>query len=122
MSSSTDINIIRYIAHDGHHYLKIHYLKALAEGPEFKLKDVLYTIAPVDELKYYMHKHAPRLNVKIEISHVWTIAKIYAIDPALLYDIIKLKGGSAFLGELLIKLDELYKQEQTIKSWEENLM
>jgi hypothetical protein len=74
------------------------------------------------ELIDLMLKHARNLNVKLNSSYHWTIKEIYAFDPHILLNLLEFHGGKQYLAEILIKLDELYKQEKELEQWQNDLM
>ena len=98
------------------------YSDALQKGTEFKEDGYTYNLAPLSELAYYMHKHAPRLNVKIHSTYLKTIKELYLYDWYILYDLLLLKGGKIFLGQILTGVDEFYEQEQLLEQCERNQM
>jgi hypothetical protein len=129
MSTSTTKNEITHIKYFGvsddliqKGFVITHYSNALDRGPEFKLYDNIYTLAPLSELAFYMHKHAPRLHVKMHSTFQKTIAEMYEFDYHMLYDLLLLKGGKMYLGQILAGVEELYNQEQKLEQWEESQM
>lgn len=124
MNTFTDSNKIFYVGKDDNNRQNVrvmHWTKALEQGTEFKVKDVYFTLAPKSELIYYMHKHARNLHVKLTSNYERTIAEIYIYDPLILLNLLEFHGGKQFLGEILIKLDELNKQQEELEQWQNDL-
>lgn len=124
MSTFTDSSNVFYIGTKDNQrecVRKIYWKKALEQGTEFQVKDVHFTLAPQSELIYYMHKHARNLHVKPASNYERTIAEIYTYDPLILLNLLEFHGGKQFLGEILIKLDELYKQQEELEQWQNDL-
>lgn len=124
-----------------HHYFNIEYIKyfgindagekktvtynyrdALNKSSEFKEEGYTFNLSPLSELAYYMHKHAPRLSVKIHTTYYKTIQELYEFDYCILYDLLLLKGGKIFLGQILIGAEEFLEQKQLLEQWERNQM
>jgi len=51
-----------------------------------------------------------------------TIAEMYDFDYNMLYDLLLLKGGKVYLGQILTGVEELYNQQQQLEKWEQDLM
>jgi len=116
--STTPVNSIKYLTVNkaGKQAFAITpYRIALKMGTEFTANGNSYTLAPLSELAYYMHKHAPKLDVKMHSTFRKTIAQMYDFDYSMLYDLLLLKGGKVYLGQILNGVEELYNQEQQIK-------
>ena len=124
MSIFTNSNKIFYIGTDDDHRESVRAMvwkNALEHGVEFQSGNVHFTLAPQSELIYYMHKHARNLHVKLASNYERTIAEIYTYDPLILLNLLEFHGGKQFLGEILIKLDELYKQQEELEQWQNDL-
>jgi hypothetical protein len=122
---TTPVNSIKYFTVNDageQGFIITPYQVALKKGAEFTADGYRYTVAPLSELAYYMHKHAPRLDVKMHSTFRKTIAEMYDFDYNMLYDLLLLKGGKIYLGQLIAGVEELYNQEQQLEQWERNQM
>jgi hypothetical protein len=124
-NDNTPVILIKYfgVNADGEKATRIiFYDTALENGAEYIENGFVFTLSPLSELAFYMHKHAPKMNVKIHSTYRKTIKELYEFDYSILYDLLLSKGGKNFLGQVLIGLEELTNQQQKLEQWENDLM
>lgn len=117
------VNKVRYLGRhsDGTlNYINLDIKIALEKGTSFVDNEYNMKLSESDELRFYMHKHCPHLDVKMNGGHEFTIKELYHLCPEMLLDLLELNGGSEYIAQVLIGYEELYNQQQIVKQWQEN--
>lgn len=116
------VHRIRYAGrrNDGHMmFISVDAKEAVEKGKNFETNGFEMSITESDELCFFMHKHCPVLDIKLNGEHKFTIKELYYLCPAILLDLLELNGGVDYIAQILTGYDELYKQEQIIREWKE---
>jgi hypothetical protein len=114
------VNRIRYVGHrnDGTTlFIEMSARAALDKGVLFETNGYSMKVSKLDLLNFYMHKHCPYLDVKMQYDYELTIREMYKTCPTILLELLKAKGGVDFLAEIIVGCEELYNQEQIMQQW-----
>lgn len=101
-------------------YITLTHEEAIEKGKSFEKNGYQMEIAKSDELCFYMHKHCPHLDLRMNGFHEFTIKELYNMCPEILLDLLDLNGGVDYIAQILIGYEELYNQEQSVRAWREN--
>jgi hypothetical protein len=85
--------------------------EALEKGKSFTVNDYEMILFEPDELRFYMHRYCPNLEVKLKSNHEFTIKWMYRLCPEILLELLEKNGGVNCLAKVLIGCEELYNQQ-----------
>lgn len=124
LSKEQTMKKVRYLGRrpDGHmKYMNIPAALAVEKGFMFEDEGYEMHITESDKLLYLVYKHCPHLHIKFNPDHKYTISELFKLCPATTYDLVDYNGGEEFIADVLLGYEQLYNQEQIVKSWQENL-
>jgi hypothetical protein len=100
-----------YLENGSTQFISIEIKEALEKGTSFVLSDYEMNLFELDELRFYMHKYCPNLDVKMKSNHEFSIRWLYNMCPEVLLELLEKNGGVNCLANILIGYDELYNQQ-----------